>query len=120
MRGGDAVTRPAIGPGPATLLGLAGIGAGFALRIGRRLERPVIAAEAIDRIFDGACLWLDHAGAADAGDAAGRLRRRHHVALEKAHRRRPGPGRIGKAPGFAVLLALAAAGTDRRIAVRHG
>ena len=91
MRGGRAVTRPAIGPGPAALLALAGIGASLTLGVWRA-RSSVITAEAVDRIFDGAGPRLDYAGAAYARHAATRLCPRHHLALEKAHRCGPPRG----------------------------
>jgi hypothetical protein len=45
---------------------VAGVGAGLARGIGRRFERAVVAAIAIDRIFDFAGARLDDAGAAHA------------------------------------------------------
>ena len=59
VRGGDAVAGAPVGPGAAAVVGLAGIGAGLALGVGRRLERFVIAAIAVDGIFEVADLRLD-------------------------------------------------------------
>ena len=47
---------------------MAGVGAGFARGIGRRFERAVVAAIAIDGIFDFAGTRLDDAGAARTPD----------------------------------------------------
>ena len=87
MCGRDAVAGPAIGPGPTAVLGLACIGAGFALGIWRRFERAIIAAVTIDGKLELAHFGLDDAGTAYARNAAAQLLRRHDLALEPAHRR---------------------------------
>src|ERR1700733_2950745 len=97
-----AVAGAAIGPGAAAVLGLAGVGAGRGLGIGLRFERPVIAAEAVDGIFEVASTRLDDAGAAHARHAAARFDARHHIALEPAHRRAARGRRINKTPGPAT------------------
>src|SRR5580704_1653212 len=114
-----AVARPAIGPGAAAVLGLAGVDAGCGLGIRLRFERPVIAAKAVDGIFEVAGARLDDAGAAHARHAAARFHARYHIALEPAHRRAARGRRVGEAPGPAASLVFAAGGADRRIAVRH-
>lgn len=119
MRRAAAVARPPIGPRPAAGLVLAGSGAGFAGRVGWRLEGAIISAIAIDRIFDGACPRFDHAGATHTGDAARCLYARHYFALEKTHRRRTGRRWIGKAPRPAILVVFAAACACCGIAIRH-
>src|SRR6516165_169652 len=84
-RGGRAVAGPQVGPGPAMRIGLASGGAGLAARIGRRLERAIVAADAVDGIFKIAQRRLDDAGAAHAGDTAVRLGAGYDVMLEPAH-----------------------------------
>src|SRR5690348_947351 len=89
-----AVAGPAIGPGPAARLILTGLGASFAFGIRRRFEPAIIAAEAIDRIFERSGFRLDDPGAAHTGHAAARFPGRDHFALEPAHRGRAGGGWI--------------------------
>src|ERR1700683_1486140 len=54
MCGVRAVTRPAIGPRPAMIIGLTGRRTGFAVRIGRNIERPIDAAAAVQGKLEGA------------------------------------------------------------------
>src|SRR5882724_6611459 len=115
------IARPGIGPGAAFVVGGAGGGAGFITVAAFKIEILVVAAEAVDRGFDRIVLRFDHAGAADAGDAATILDPRRHAALEPAHRTTGRIGRIVEAPGPATLVAFAGqraigrvAGGDRR------
>ena len=119
-RGRRAIARPPIGPGAAARFGLTRLGAGLAVGAGRGFEGPVIAADTIDRIFELAQPRLDDAGAVHARNAAARFNAPHHFALEPAHGRATGGRRIGKAPGPAVLVVLAARRAHRRVAVGHG
>src|SRR5262249_42894077 len=119
LRGNGAIAGAQIGPGAAMAVGLACCRARLAARGDRGLERAVVAADAVDRIFGFAERRLDHAGAAHAGDAAARLGARHHFALEPAHRLLAERRRIREAPGSAALVVLAARGTDGRIAARN-
>ena len=120
MRGCHAVARPPIGPGPAAVLPLAGVGACLALGIRRRLKRAKVTTGAVDGILARADPWLDDAGAPYPRDTASRLDRRYDILLQPAHRRSAGRRRIGEAPGPAAVVALATRRADRRIAVWHG
>src|SRR5450631_2755222 len=111
------VAGPHIGPGAAFVLGLAGRLASGAGRIGRDLEIAIVAADAIDGIFDRTAPRLDRAGAAHARHAAFVLQARRHLVLQPAGGKRIGRARIGEAPGVAVRVALAAGGADGRVAV---
>src|SRR5438270_13227051 len=70
MRRAPGIAGPRVSPGAAFVVGGAG-GLAFviAFAAGLDVEIPVVAAKAVDRGFDGGRLRLDHAGAADAGDA---------------------------------------------------
>ena len=69
-RGRPDIAGPHVGPGAAFVLRVAGGLARRAFRIGRGLEVAVVAAEAVNRIFNAAAPRLDHAGAAHARHAA--------------------------------------------------
>src|SRR6185437_12084327 len=85
LGGGGTVARPQIRPGAAMAVGLAGGRARLATRVDRRIERPIVATDPVDRIFGFAERGLDHPGAAHAGHAATRPGARHDLALEPAH-----------------------------------
>jgi len=59
-----AVARPAISPGPAVAIGLTCRRAGFAVRIGSDIERPIVAAGALNGKFEAADPRLDQRRAA--------------------------------------------------------
>src|SRR5690349_10143472 len=92
------ITRSRIGPGPAFVVGGAGGLAGVIAFGALEVEILVVAAETVDRGFDRGILRLDHAGAADAGDAAIILGAGRHVAFEPAHRAIGRVGGITKTP----------------------
>src|ERR1700733_3977435 len=64
MCGVRAVARPAIGPGAAMAIGLTGRRTGFAVRIGNDIERPIVAAGALNGKFEAADPRLDQGRAA--------------------------------------------------------
>ena len=119
MRGGALIARPRIGPGAATLFVFASLGAGGARTVGRGFESPVIAAGAIDTEFKVFRDRFVDAGAAYAGDAALVFHARRHVFLQPANRLDLLGARIGKRPGAATRVALAAQRALRRIAGFH-
>src|SRR5208282_5268798 len=116
-RGGSAIARPAIGPRSAVRFGLTRRGAGFAMGVGRGFERPVIAADAVDRIFELAQPRLDDTGAVHTRHAAARPYARSDFVLEPAHGRPAGGRRIGKAPRPAAFVVLAPCRAHGRVAV---
>src|SRR4029453_1358497 len=107
MRFLAGIARPRIGPGAAFVVGGASGLAGVVAVAGLEVEILVVAAEAVDRGFDGLGAPLDHAGAAHARDTAITLHARRHVALEPAHRAAGDIGRIVEAPGPATAVAFA-------------
>src|SRR4029078_82219 len=116
-RAGTDVALPHIGPGTASIIRFARRLACGAGRVGGHVQIAVVSAESIDGIFQRPLAWLDHAGAADTGNAAFILDARRHLAFQPASRGRVGGARIGETPGAATCVAFAARGTDRRVPV---
>src|SRR4051812_5045513 len=115
------IARPRIGPGAAFVVGGAGGLAGVVAAVAAlEIKTLVVAAEAVDRGFDGLVAPFDHTGAAHAGDAAIALHPRRHVAFEPTHRAVGEVGRIAEGPGPAAAVALAYQRAFRRIARGHG
>src|ERR1700680_588347 len=81
VRGCRAIALAPIGPGAAARVTLASLGAGLAVRVGSGLEILVVAADAVDRVFEFAKPRLDDAGAAHARHAAARLHGRRDLVL---------------------------------------
>jgi hypothetical protein len=101
------IACPRKGPGPTLVFGGAGRLADFVVVAVFQFETAIVAAGPVDRGLDRPVSWLDHAGAADAGDAAIVLDPRGHRALEPADGARGGIGRVVEAPGPAAPVALA-------------
>src|ERR1700722_5435003 len=74
------ISRPGIAPGPTFVVAGAGRLAGFVALAFFQFETVVVAAGPVDRGLDRPVARLDHAGAAHAGDTAGVLGARRHVA----------------------------------------
>ena len=110
------VTGPDIGPCAALVVGLACSPTGRAVGFGRDVQSLVVAAKTVDGEFDRALAWLDHTGAAYAGNAACVFRAWRHAVFEPANRDRVVSPWIDKGPCFAAIVAFTAGGTDRRIA----
>src|SRR5579885_1263061 len=116
----SGITGAQIREGAATPVGLAGRFAWSTRRVGRQLERTVITADPIDRIFGYALARRGHTGAAYPRNATGiRIARRYAVFQPAGGRRFLGAGKL-KAPGATSRVTFAACSADRRIAVAHG
>src|ERR1700682_1858809 len=116
VRGFSGIARPRIGPGPALVVGGAGLLALIVAVAAFQFEIAVIAAEPVDRGFRSPVARFDHPGTAHAGDAAIVLGARGHVALQPADRAAGDIGRVVEAPRPAAPVALAHQRTIRRIA----
>src|SRR6476619_6138371 len=101
------ISRPCIGPGPAFVVARAGRLASLVAVTALEVEIAVIATEPVDRDLLRAVARLDHAGSADARDAAVVLDARRHAALQPADRAADEVGRVVEAPGAATPVALA-------------
>jgi hypothetical protein len=114
------IARAHIGPSAATFLGLTRGLAALAVRVGRHLEVPVVAAVAIDAELDRSVARFDDAGPAHAGYAACRCDPRHDPGLEPANGVGTFSDWIGKSPGAAARIPLAARGALGGIAGPRG
>ena len=119
MRVAAGIAGPGVGPGAALVVSGAGGLAGLVAVAALQFEILVVAAEAVDRGFDGAVARFDHAGAAHPGDAANVLHPRRHAVLQPAHRAVVGIGRIVEAPGATAAVALAGQRAIGGVTRRH-
>ena len=131
LRPGDAIFEvaegsrtkiawPEVSPGPAGFLAFAGRLAALAGRVRRQLEMPIVAATAIDGELDRSGIQLDDAGAAHTRHAAGCGHTWRDPRLEPAYGIGVLGRRIGKRPGAAARITLAARRALRGIAGARG
>src|SRR6266700_2174830 len=101
------ISGPRKGPGATLVLGVAGRLADLIAVAGLEFETAEVAAGPVDRGLDRPVSRLDHARAADTGDAAFVLHPSRHRAFEPADRTGGRVGRVVEAPGPAAPVALA-------------
>src|SRR6185503_15116372 len=106
-------------PGATVDVALARRLAGGARRIGHGIEKAIVSAKTVDRIFKRALARLDHAAAAHARHAAGIFLTRRHLALQPADGRHACGAREREAPGAATSIVLTSRRASRRVAVAH-
>src|SRR5262249_36495134 len=110
------IARPHVSPGPAGFLAFTGALAALAGWVRRQLEIPIVAAAAINGKLDRSGIHLDDAGTAHTRHAAGRGHAWRNPRLEPAQSIGVLGQGIGKRPGAAARITLAARSAQRGIA----
>jgi hypothetical protein len=114
------IARSHIRPGAAAFLGFASLSAGFAARVGRQFEMPVVAAISIDAELRRSAFRLDDAGPAHPGHATRCLHAWRDPGFEPTNGIGVFGCGIGKGPCPAAWVPLAAGSALGRIAGSHG
>src|SRR6185503_17703666 len=104
-------------PGATVDVALARRLAGGARRIGHRIEKAIVSAKTVDRIFKRALARLDHAAAAHARHAADIFLAWRHLALQPADGWHACRAWEREAPGATTHVVLTPRRANRRVAV---